>query len=182
MIIKIILLLLSTSALAVENDKPDLTTTEKVVLFGGLGVAAVGGAVIAGPYVLSAGTIAAIKAAAVTAVAKVAAVGAAAKATIAALPVAAQVSIGLSAAHMAAQTARPHVLPNEQEKCAENIKEEITKTQEAKAAYVSCMRQHKLHPDKDEDGRPLMCQEVARIFGLIVGLQELDKTTNSIIH
>lgn len=149
---KVILLFLSSSILAVEDTKPELTQTEKVVLVGSLGIGAAVLAVIAAPYVLSAGTITSIKVGATTVATK-----------IAALPAMTKISVGITVVHKAAETARPYIAPTEQEKLAELKKQESIDKQEAKRNVVACMEKCTFQQN------PHRCQEALRIFHMMGG-------------
>lgn len=113
------------------NEPADgsMSTTKKVVIIGVVGVAAVAAALIIGPLVLPASTVAAIKAAAAAAAAKATAAGVAVKsaatAAIPAVNATAPYVTGAKASLLLGGLIKEQVSPNTEQKLAKLLKEEL---------------------------------------------------------
>lgn len=171
MLKKLLLTLLCANLCATDNSQDGLSTTQKVLIGGALGTTAVAAAVFVGPVVLSASTIAAIKAAAAAATAKAAAAGVAIKtAAVTAAPVVGQISTGL----FVARQAKPYVFHTAEEALECRKQQEANEGIKAKEAFSSCLIKNRLS-QRDTSRLPSACEEMAFMFALLEGQTAVDK-------
>lgn len=173
MLKKLLFLLICTNLCATtESENSRFPTVQTVIIASGITV----GVVVAAPYVLPVGTVIAIKAAVVAAAAKAAAVGAAIKSgAIVAAPVATTISTSITIT----RALRPYVFPTTEETLNQLLNKEASESLGARNKFSNCLIKNKASADINISGRPAACEDLARMFGIIAGMPELDNMTKT---
>lgn len=177
MLKKIFILLCCLNLYATNDGQASckLSTTQKALILGSLGTGAAATAIFFGPVILSAGTIAAIKATAAAAAVKATAAGAAIKTTaVAAAPIAGGISMGLSGARVI----RPYVFPTSQEELNGEKQQDASVVLKTKTDLRSCLIKNKC--DRNAPGIPSTCEEVAFMFAMLEGQNAVDKMVSDL--
>ncbi len=141
-----------------------LSPAKKIAVCGTLGV----GAIITAPYVLPAGTLAAIYSAAATAAAKAAVI-------VVPTTVAGKISLGLTVA----QLARPYILQTTEEELHTLLKERNLRSFTEKNDFVRCLKANKNNLQRNSSRRPEACEDAALLYAFSAGINELNKKTEA---
>ncbi len=172
MLKKIFILLSYATLFATENSgSSSLPTAKTVIKAGGIAIIAGAASVVLAPYVLPAGTVAAIKVAATVAAAKTAAAGAALKSgVIIAAPIAGGVTTGIAGVRLA----KDIWYPSTDQKNNLLLYEEASELIKAKKSLINCLEKNKCDIRHTLDV-PRPCRDAAARFGAIAGEDALDK-------
>lgn len=146
------------------------STKKKVLVWGLVGT----GVVVAAPFILPAGTLAALS----TAVAAIKAGAVAATTKTAVIIIPSPVG-GVNAGITLARITRPCVIQTTKEARDRLLRAKEHKASKAKTELVDCLKHNKINSPKNDSGLPTACEQAALFYAFIAGTRELNKRTEA---